>query len=156
MTTDPLLEYRDRLIERLETIVSDIADSVAAIPADRWHTPARAGLRSPHALLAQLRDMEGNVYLVRLQRLLAETDPVFEPFSPPNWHTDYYDPSEAMTQLLADYAGLREAELQILRSLKPADWSRTGRHATLGLRTMQWWVERMLEYSTERLLELKG
>ncbi len=156
MTTDPLLDYRARLIERLATIPSEIADAIAAIPEARWHTPIRAGLRSPHALMARLRDMERYVYLTRFQRLLAGDETMFVPFDPPDWETEYYNPSEPMTQLLGDYAGLREAELQIIRSLKPADWSRAGRHAILGIRTMQWWVERTLEYSTERLKELRG
>lgn len=156
MTTDPLLDYRARLIDRLAAIPTEIANAIAAIPEDRWHTPARAGLRSPHATMARLRDQERYVYIIRLQRLLAGDETMFIPFDPPDWETAYYNPAELMTQLLTDYAGLREAELQIIQSLKPADWSRAGRHAILGLRTMQWWVERTLEYSTERLKELKG
>ncbi len=57
---------------------------------------------------------------------------------------------------LADYAGLRESELQLLKPLRPADWARAGRHTTLGLRTLQWWVERMLEYAEEHLKELRS
>lgn len=155
MTTDPLLDYRARLIDRLAAIPTEIAAAVAAIPEDRLHTPINSGLRSPHALMARLRDQEQNVYISRLQRLLAGDDTMFVPFDPPDWETAYYNPAESMSQLLGDYTTLREAELQIIRTLKPTDWSRSGRHAILGIRTLQWWVERTLEYSTERLKELR-
>jgi hypothetical protein len=152
---NPLLDYRERLLERLETVPSDIANAIAAIPEERWHTPATDGQRSPHAILALLRDMERYAYLERLQRLLIEETPAFTPFYFPDWDDEHYHPDEPMTEILADYSGLREAEMQILRSLSPLQWSREGRHSTLGLRTVQWWAERMLEYSEDKLKELR-
>jgi hypothetical protein len=152
---DPLLDYRARLLERLEAIVPELADAVAAIAEEQWHTPGPAGQRSPHASIAHLRDVERHAYLVRLRRLLAEEHPTFELFDPPDWETSYYQPTEPMTNILADYAGVRESELQILRNLAIEQWARQGRHTTLGVRAVQWWVERMLEYAEDRLKELK-
>jgi hypothetical protein len=153
--TDPLIDYRARLLERLESVVRDLADAVAAIPADRWPEPVRAGARSPHAIVAHLRDVERYAYLNRLQRLIAEESPTFDSFDPANWENDHYNPAESMTSILADYAGLRETELQILRSLSPAGWARSARHATLGQRTVQWWAECMLDNAEGRLRELR-
>jgi hypothetical protein len=152
---NPLIDYRQRLLERLETVPSDIADAIAAIPERDWHTPASDTLRSPHANLSLLRDMERHAFLARLQRLLAEDQPFFDLFYFPHWDEASYNPAEPMTQILADYSGLREAEMQILRSLTLQQWAREGRHTTLGLRTVQWWAERMLEYSEDRLKELR-
>lgn len=152
--SDPLLEYRARLLDRLEAVVPELADAIAAIPESRWPGPLPRGGRSPHALLAHLRDMEREAYLPRLRRLLSEESPAFEPGDSPDWDTAIYNPNEPLTQVLADYAGLREAELQVLSTLQPSDWARSGRHATLGLRTLQWWVERMLAYAEDRLSEL--
>ena len=154
--TDPLLEYRDRLISRLESIVPDIADSIAAIPESRWHEPIMPGARSPHAIVTRLRDVERNAYITRLQRLLNEAAPQFESFDPEAWEAEQYNPDEPMTTLLADYAGLREAELQLLRPLTPAGWIRSGRHITFGIRTVQWWAERILQHGEEHLRELRG
>lgn len=153
--SDPLLEYRARLLERLETVVSELADAIAAIPESRWPDPSPRGGRSPHALIAHLRDVEREAYLPRLRRLLNDDLPTFEVWDSPHWDTDVYNPNELITQILADYAGTREAELQLLQSLQPHDWTRVGRHASFGLRTLQWWVERLLEYAEEHLRELR-
>ncbi len=154
--SDPLLDYRARLLDRLESVVPDLADAVAAIPEDHWPHPIRAEGRSPHAIVAHLRDVERHAYLIRLQCLLAEDQPTFELFDPPDWAAEYYQPGESMAAILADYAGVRETELHILRSLTPGQWARAGRHLTFGARTVQWWAERMLEYAEDRLRELKG
>jgi hypothetical protein len=152
---DPLLEYRERLLERLEAVVPELADALAAIPASRWWTPIDGG-RSVHAQLAHLRDLERHAALARLRRLLAEDMPSFETWMSPEWDTTLYRPDEPVTDILADYAGLREAELQLLRGLAPADWARAGRHATLGRRTMLWWTERILEYADDCLRILRA
>src|SRR5258708_5669488 len=150
----PLREYRARLLERLETVVPDLADAIAAIPEARWHSASDTTTRSPHALLAHLRDVEREAYSVRLRQLLEEESPAFEQWDSPHWETTLYDPHEPVTQILAEYAGLREAELQRLRPLGSREWARTGRHALLGRRTLQWWAERILENAEGRLKEL--
>ncbi len=152
---DPLYEYRARLVERLETIVPEIADAVAAIPEGEWHIPLAPDERSPHAIVAHLRDTEAQPYLTRLRRMLKEDSTVFEPFDVERWEAGHYDPAEPMTRLLADYAATREAELQLLRNLPPQGWARSGRHMAFGARTVQWWVERMLEHARRHLLELR-
>lgn len=150
----PLLDYRERLLERLETVVPDLADAIAAIPESRWHTPGEIGRRSPHALLAHLRDVEREAYAVRLKQLLEEDSPAFVQWDSPHWETTLYNPAEPVTHILTEYAGLREEELQILRPLSAKEWSRIGRHELLGRRTVQWWAERILENAENRLREL--
>lgn len=154
--SDPLLEYRARLLDRLETVVPELADAIAAIPESRWPGPLPRGGRSPHALLAHLRDMEREAYSPRLRRLLSEESPTFDPWDSPDWEAEIYNPNEPLAQILADYAGLRESELQVLSTLQPSDWARSSRHTTLGSRTLQWWVERMLDYAEDRLSELRS
>jgi hypothetical protein len=151
----PLLDYRARLLERMESVVSDLADALAAIPEARWHQ-ARAGHRAPHAILAHLRDVEREAYAGRLKQLLTEDSPAFAQWDSPHWETTVYDPHEAITHILSEYAGLRESELQLLRPLAPNAWARRGRHALLGQRTLQWWAERSLENAENRLKELKA
>jgi hypothetical protein len=148
---DPLLDYRARLLERLEAVLPELADAIAAIPESRWHETSGPGGRSAHAVVAHLRDVEREAYLVRLRRLVAEDAPVFQSWTPPDWEINDYNPGEPLADILAEYAGLREAELQLLRPLSPAAWARAGRHTTLGRRTLQWWTERILEYAEDRL-----
>jgi hypothetical protein len=58
--------------------------------------------------------------------------------------------------MINEYTALRQNELKFLRELPPRDWARTGRHNIFGVRTVQWWVERMLEYAMIQLHELQA
>lgn len=153
---EQLYDYRACLLDRIESIVPELADAVAAIPEGRWHQPLTTGGRSPHAVVVHLRDVEREAYLARVRRLLSEESPELAAFDPLAWEAEHYNRGEPMTAVLADYAGLREAELQLLRPLPPPDWTRAGRHLTFGARTVLWWVERIAEHSIEHLRELRG
>lgn len=153
---EQLYDYRRRLLDKLEGIVPEIADAVAAIPESRWHKSIAPGQRSPHAVAAHLRDVERHAYLVRLRKVLDEESPVLESFDPEGWEAQHYDAAEAMTAVLAEYARLREDELGLLRALPPHSWTRVGRHSAFGVRTVQWWAERMLQHATEHLDELRA
>jgi hypothetical protein len=152
---DPLLDYRARLLDRLQAAVPELVETIGLIPEDRWLEPPGPGRRSAHAIVARLRDTERDAYLHRLRRLLKDDSPSFEPYDPPNWEVELYNPGEPMEVLLRDYATLREAELQLLRPLLPEGWARAGRHPSFGMRTVQWWTERILEFTQNSLNELR-
>ncbi|MBI3240926.1 MAG: DinB family protein [Chloroflexi bacterium] len=148
---EQLYEYRERLLNRLEAIATEIAGAVTEIPQSRWREPVKPDGRSPRAILSSLCDVERYAYSLRLQRILAEDTPTLDSFTP-----QPQNPALTMTDLLAEYKTLRQAELEILRRLPPAGWGRVGRHPTFGLRTVQWWAERTLEHSKRHLQELRG
>jgi hypothetical protein len=152
---NPLYDYRARLLARLESVVGEIGEAIAVIPERQWRTRRGDG-RSPHLILSSLCAVERLAYLPRLRRLIAEDLPTLKNFDPDRWQAGQYDPTIPMAALLADYAGLRESELQLLRALSPAGWARAGRHPAFGLRTVQWWAERILEHSMIHLRELRG
>lgn len=153
---NPLDDYRERLLARFDSVVSELADAIAAIPEAHWHIPQQAGLRSPHAILAHIRNTEAQVYLPRLTLLIREADPMLDLINVKVWEQDHYDPDEPLINILEEYAQLREAELQLLRQLAPADWNRAGRHLLYGVRTVQWWAERALAHTIEHMGELRG
>jgi len=152
---NPLYDYRANLLARLESIVGEMGDAMAAIPESQWHTVLLSD-RSPHLILSSLCAVERLAYLPRLRRLIAEDSPTLKNFDPDRWQAEQYDPAVPMTTLLAEYAGLRESELQLLRPLPPEGWARVGRHPTFGRHTVQWWAERILEHSMIHLRELRG
>lgn len=153
---NPLYDYRARLIQRLESVVGEVGDAIAAVPEYRWHDRFNGHHRSPHLILSSLCAIERLAYTLRLRRLVTEESPTLDNFDPDRWQAEHYDSTLSMTTLLANYAGQREAQLQLLRPLSPEGWAREGRHPTFGLRTVQWWAERILEHSMVHLRELRG
>ena len=153
---DLLEAYRQTLAARAEEVVKRLAEAVAAIPAERWHTPLAEGEWSPHELMAHLRDVEAQAYSIRLRRILEEDSPTLPAFDARGWHEDHYNPDEPMENLLSDYARLREEELALLRQMSPEQWSHFGRHDQFGIRTSQWWVECMLAHAFEHLQQLEA
>ena len=153
---DQLYDYRARLLDRLESIPREIAQTVCAISPQKVHLPIQSGKMSPHRIVARLRNMEKHAYSVRLHKLMTEELPAMEIFPIDQWEAEHYDASESTESILNDYIAIRQNEIQLLRSLSPQDWTRRGRHNTFGLRTIQWWAERSLEYATIQLRELRN
>ena len=153
---DQLYDYRARLLDRLESICGEIAQVVRAISPEKIHQPIQASKPSPHQIIARLRNMEKHAYSLRLQSLITEDSPSMETFPIDHWEAGNYDPAESIESILDEYVALRQNELRLLRALSPHDWTRSGRHNTFGLRTVQWWAERILEYATIQLRELRN
>ena len=154
MDMDQLYDYRARLLDRLESIPDEIAQAARVVTPEKIHRPTQSDKMSPHQIIARLRNMEKHAYSARLQKIIAEESPSMETFPIERWEVEHYDPSESIESILNEYITIRHTELNLLRALSPHDWNRSGRHNTFGLRTVQWWAERSLEYATIQLREL--
>ena len=152
---EQLLDYRARLLERFERLPAEFARAIAAIPETEWWLRRAADGRSVHALMAHVRDLEALAYLPRLRRILAEDEPALQAFPSHRWSEADYDPTEPMEALLAEYARVREEEMELIWHLPPAGWSRAGFHPPTGRRTAQWWVERGLAHGLEHLGDMR-
>ncbi len=153
---DQLYDYRARLLDQLESIPNEITRTVRAISPEKIHRPTQLDKMSPHQIIARLRNMEKHAYSARLQKIIAEESPSMETFPIERWEAEHYAPSESIESILNEYGAIRQNELHLLRALSPHDWNRSGRHNTFGLRTVQWWAERSLEYATIQLRELRN
>ena len=153
---EQLLDYRTRLLETFERLPSGLATSIAAIPETEWHARRAPDGQTIHALMAHIRDLETLAYLPRLRRILAEDEPTLVAFPSHQWSEADYDPAEPMETLLAEYARAREEEMELIRRLDSAGWSRAGFHPPTGWRTAQWWVERALAHTVEHLEEIRA
>jgi DinB superfamily len=149
-------EYRARMLERFEHLPGRFAFAIAAIPEAEWWLRRAADGRTVHSLMAHVRDVETQAYLPRLRRILSEDDPALPAMPSHRWSEADYDTTEPMEALLAQYAGAREEELNLLRGLSAAGWSRVGFHAPTGRRTLQWWVERSLAHGLEHLADIRA
>jgi hypothetical protein len=153
---DQLLDYRARLLQRLESQPAEFAAAVAALPAERWHERLGAQARSVHLTAAHVRDLEVRAFLPRIRRILAEDRPMLTPFAHHHWSLEDYDAGEPMTAILSDWSRARTELLALLPSLDSAGWSRAGFHPPSGNRTLQWWVERAYTHARGHLQDLQS
>jgi hypothetical protein len=153
---DQLLDYRARLLARLEAQPAEFAAVVGGMPADEWHTRRDVGGRTIHLAAAHVRDLEAQAYLPRIRRILAEDRPELTPFAHHDWSAADYEPSEPMTAILESWSRARTELLALVRPLDSAGWSRAGFHPPSGNRTLQWWVERAHGHGRGHLEALRG
>ena len=151
-----LLDYRARLVERVERQPRAFAQAIAAMPEAEWWLRRAGDGRTVHALMAHTRDLEALAYLPRLRRILLEEAPTLPAFASHRWSEAEYDATEPMEAQLADYARAREEEVALIRDLAPAGWARSGFHPPTGRRTAQWWVERALAHGREHLAVIRA
>lgn len=151
---DALTAYRLGLLSSLAEVVDELSKIVAAIPTHTWHLPGELSSHTPHYILAHLRELEAQVFIFQLHRILDEDVPRLVLFDDERWMASHYTPEEPVPEILAGFTNLRKQELEWLRGLSSADWSRTARHPWWGVRTLQWWVEQQSEYSIQQLSEL--
>lgn len=102
-------------------------------------------------VLAHLRDEESIVGRLRIERMLAEIVPEFALFDPEPWERGRSRERDRKEILLADFALQRQATLGLLRSLRPAEWARTGHHPKQGTVTIATWATYWLNHDANHL-----
>ena len=151
---EELLEYRQRMISRfaqvpglIDQTISKIHDHAEPLEQQGWNV---------HQIITHMRDVNREVYLPRLHRIMSEEDPVFENFDGDDWMVNHYDPNESLDTIIKEFHEQCLSTADWLGGLAPDSWNRNGSHPTIGNHSMQWWTERTLAHIFEHLLQLEG
>lgn len=149
-----LYEYRAKMLARLVAAAGEfcaacrqVPDPFAPLTADGWNT---------HQVACHVRDVDQQVYGLRLRRAVAEAHPVFQNFDGDSWLAEHYDARLPLEQILNDFQDSIHALVGWLSSLPPEAWSRPSRHEVYGEFAMQTWAERGLAHIEEHLAMVKG
>lgn len=145
--------------------MKDLMDALAGTPRMLAHLVvevteeeldrAPAGEWSPRTVMAHLRDDEFLVMRMRLARMLSEDGPVFANFDEQAWAETRSRHRDRKEELLGDFALQRQASLNVLANLRPADESRPGRHEEYGEYTVRSWVKHWLDHDREHIGQLE-
>jgi hypothetical protein len=117
---------------------------------------AGPGAWSARTILAHFRDVEFMVFRLRLERALAEDDPLVAPFDETPWSEGRNRSRDRKEQLLGDFALQRQASLNILQALSPGDRRRSFRRVDGTQGTVDSLLERWLEHDREHLGQLEA
>ena len=145
-----LLEYRAKLIDRLETAVGEfhaaclqVSNPFKAVDEGGWNT---------HQLATHTRDVDKVVYGLRIRRTRDEDNPEFQNFDADEWIAANYNSDVPLVSILDELSASVKKTASMLRQLPPEAWSRLSNHETYGEGfTLQTWVERGLAHIQEHL-----
>ena len=131
---------RTALIDRYRTGTADVEAALAGITDEELdRPPAEPDSWTARQVAHHLADSEAMAY-IRLRRLIAEESPLIAGYDEPEWARRlHYD--RPIEPSLAVLAGVRAASLQLLGSLTPAEWERTGMHSESGPYSVEGWLE---------------
>ena len=148
-----LIEYREKLIARLEQAAQEFCDVCkASNPSTKIESDW-----SLHQVAAHTRDVDKFVYGVRVRKTLSEENPLLESFDADHWAETDYKKDEPLENILDEFGGSIKNLCGILRDAPQEAWSRVSRHETLGGElTMQLWVERSLAHIEEHLATVRS
>ncbi|MCL4561238.1 MAG: HAD-IA family hydrolase [Chloroflexi bacterium] len=99
---------------------------------DRWYVRPLPGEWSFTEILCHLRDVEREVDLPRLHKLITEVNPFLPGMDTDSWaeERDYFH--QKGPAALADFLNCRKGTLSILNQLRPEEWNLPARHAIFG------------------------
>jgi DinB superfamily len=120
------------LIARIRSSTAVVRRAVETAPPGRFAVAPRAGEWSALETLTHLRDVVVHVYGLRIRRLLYEDAPVFPDFDEETYRRVSLSRQETIGDLLDTIVAEHEQLARLLQTLPDADWSRQGRHVSLG------------------------
>ena len=145
---------RTALIDRYRTGAAEVEAALAGITDEELdRTPAEADSWTARQVAHHLADSEAMAY-IRLRRLIAEDDPLIVGYDEPEWARRlHYDRPIALS--VAVLAAVRAASLQLLESLAPAEWNRTGTHSESGPYSVHQWLEIYANHAHEHADQIR-
>jgi hypothetical protein len=144
---------RQPLLDRFRTGFDDVADSLDGITPDELDRRPPGSDWSAREVAHHLADSETTAY-VRLRRLIAEDNPDIPDYDEEAFARRlHYD--RPIEPSLAVLRSVREASLQLLESLTPAEWQRSGSHSVAGPYTVDDWLRTYAKHSHEHADQIR-
>jgi hypothetical protein len=142
-------EYHEELVAAIRGSTDAFIDACNAV-ADPFK-PIEEGGWNTHQVAAHVREVEANVYGMRIRRSIDEDNPLFPNYDGDAWMAEHYDAQEPLAKILAEFLDDAAELSALLRSQPETVWSRPSRHETNGDFVLQTWVERALAHIREHL-----
>ena len=137
-------------------VISDTARRLAhlldTVGPNRVNASPAPGKWSVRDILSHLADSEV-VFAFRLRQTLAEDHHVIQPFDQDQWGKPYAAYSAATA--LATFSALREWNLELIRSVNPAELQKPVTHPERGAMTFQTVIETMAGHDLNHIQQIE-
>jgi FMN phosphatase YigB (HAD superfamily) len=124
------------LLANLRSTPAALASMTISLPLESWTRFPAPGEWCLTEIICHLRDVEREVNLPRLRRVLAEQNPFLVGETTDVWVKERKCAEQDGPQALAEFTVARKETLALLDGLA-AEWSRPARHAIFGPTTLQ-------------------
>lgn len=138
-----------RIIDRLGTSSEDFIAYLAKLPAEELQQVPAPNEWTLHQVAAHVRDVEQQVFLYRLKRMLREDNPAVENFDQEVWTRGHYAASEPIKKIVAEIRAARKKQAALLRRAKDKDWARTAQHPTWKTLSVEWLMTHAINHALE-------
>lgn len=141
------MEERDkgRLIANLRSLPNELDDLVEGMSDDEMHWRPIPNKWSIGEILAHLRDVEREVFQLRLRRTLNEDNPVFELWDQEQAATERDYAEQSGRAALEELKALRAETADTLERVPVDEWQRVGIHPERGSATVEEQVTRQIK-----------
>jgi hypothetical protein len=141
------------LLDRYASGVADLEDALAGISEADLDRPQPGDEWTARQVVHHLADSETMAY-VRLRRLIAEDEPIIHGYDEPEWARRlHYE--RAIEASVAVVRAVRSASLQLLETLTPAEWARTGTHSESGPYSVGRWLETYADHTHDHADQIR-
>jgi hypothetical protein len=142
------------ILQRIRSSAGVVRRAVEAASSGRFGQPSREGEWSALETLTHLRDVVVHVHGLRIRRLLYEDAPVFADFDEEGYRRASLVRGEAIGDLLDTIVAEHEQLARLLQKLPEAEWSREGRHPSLGVMSIEFLARRVGEHAEEHAAQI--
>jgi FMN phosphatase YigB (HAD superfamily) len=129
-------ESSQALLAILRSTPAALATLTSSLPLEAWKRPPAPGEWCLTEIICHLRDVEREVNLPRLRKVLAEENPFLVGEVTDVWVKERQCADQDGLQALAGFIAARKETLGLLNGLG-AEWSRPARHAIFGPTALQ-------------------
>ncbi len=138
-----------RLVERLESSAEDFLLYLGKLSSEGLQRVPAPNEWTLHQVAAHVRDVEQQVFLYRLKRMLNEDNPEVENFDQDAWTRERYSASEPVKKIAAEIRAARQKQITLLRKAKDKDWARTAQHPTWKNISVEWLLTHAVNHAME-------
>lgn len=142
------------IVDRMRAATSVVRQAVEAAQRGRFTEPPRHGEWSALETLTHLRDVVVHVYGLRIRRLLYENAPVFADFDEEGYRRASLARGASPGLLVETIVGEHEQLARLLETLPDAEWTREGRHPSLGPMSIEFLARRVGEHAEEHAAQI--
>ncbi|MEZ0396922.1 MAG: DinB family protein [Anaerolineales bacterium] len=128
----PSFETPPACLAVLRATPASIASLTADLPAEGWQCQPAPGEWCLTEIVCHLRDVDRDVHLARLRRVLAEENPFLPAEMTDRWVEERDYARQQGGEALEAFVAARKEILDLLEALEPDAWARPARHAIFG------------------------
>ncbi len=129
------LQTPEALLACLRSTPAALSTLVGSLAEDEWKCKPAPNEWCLTEILCHLRDVEREVNLPRLRKVLDEENPFLPGQDTDRWVEERHCDDQDGCQILEDFINARKEMLNLLDDMQP-DWTRTARHAIFGPTTL--------------------